>query len=276
MDIQEYISGGIIESYVLGLTSAAETAEVEQMAAAYPEIKQAIADFELQLENYAVKNAVAPPDHLRNTILNALSNLDKKDASPSFVQDIPVIPMQQETPEPVKKGSFLRYVAAASVILFIVSAAFNYHFYNKYQSANSSYQALLTERNSLQASNDVFKTRFSSFQHSLAIMEDPDYKVVKMTGIPGKEGNLATVYWNSATNEVYLFSNKLAAAPSDKQYQLWAIVNGQPVDAGMISSCDGVCTMKNIANAQAFAVTLEKKGGSPTPDLSAMYVMGKV
>jgi len=34
--------------------------------------------------------------------------------------------------------------------------------------------------------------------------------------------------------------------------------------------------MKNIPKAQAFAITLEKKGGSVTPTLSAMYVMGKV
>jgi anti-sigma-K factor RskA len=34
--------------------------------------------------------------------------------------------------------------------------------------------------------------------------------------------------------------------------------------------------MKNIPKAEAFAITLEKAGGSPTPTLTAMYVMGKV
>jgi hypothetical protein len=31
-----------------------------------------------------------------------------------------------------------------------------------------------------------------------------------------------------------------------------------------------------IPKADAFATTLEKKGGSSTPDMNAMYVMGKV
>jgi anti-sigma-K factor RskA len=34
--------------------------------------------------------------------------------------------------------------------------------------------------------------------------------------------------------------------------------------------------LKTIPKAEAFAITLEKKGGSSTPDMNAMYVMGKV
>jgi hypothetical protein len=39
---------------------------------------------------------------------------------------------------------------------------------------------------------------------------------------------------------------------------------------------DGIINMKNIPRAQAFAITLEKKGGSATPNLAMMYVMGRV
>ena len=34
--------------------------------------------------------------------------------------------------------------------------------------------------------------------------------------------------------------------------------------------------MKPFDKADAFAITLEKKGGSTTPTMEAMYVMGKV
>ena len=62
----------------------------------------------------------------------------------------------------------------------------------------------------------------------------------------------------------------------EKQYQLWEIVNGKTVDAGMLDNCTGLCKLKNIPSAQAFAITLENKGGSPTPTMSALYVMGAV
>ena len=63
-----------------------------------------------------------------------------------------------------------------------------------------------------------------------------------------------------------------------QQYQLWAIVDGKPVDAGMVEIDPGKALhrMKNIPKAEAFAITLEKAGGSPTPTLTAMFVMGKV
>jgi anti-sigma-K factor RskA len=34
--------------------------------------------------------------------------------------------------------------------------------------------------------------------------------------------------------------------------------------------------MLAVANAQAYAITLEKEGGSATPTLEEMYVMGSI
>jgi len=56
------------------------------------------------------------------------------------------------------------------------------------------------------------------------------------------------------------------------------MVDGKPVDAGMIDMNEAAPFMKlkNIPRAEAFAITLEKKGGSPVPTMDALYVMGKV
>ena len=100
--------------------------------------------------------------------------------------------------------------------------------------------------------------------------------MVTLAGVAGKENNLAAVYYNAKTKDVYFLQTRMDQTPSDKQYQLWAIVDGKPVDEGVIENCDGLCKLKNISNPQAFAITLEQKGGSPTPTLTAMYVLGKV
>ena len=75
--------------------------------------------------------------------------------------------------------------------------------------------------------------------------------------------------------------DNLPMPPSDKQYQLWALKDGKPIDAGVFDmkpGTDGDMHMMpvTIAEADAFAVTLEKKGGSPTPTLTQLYVMGKI
>ena len=89
---------------------------------------------------------------------------------------------------------------------------------------------------------------------------------------------MATVYWNTESKDVYLLVNKLPKPVPDKQYQLWAIVDGKPVDAGIFDMREGISfvKLKTIPKAEAFAITLEKKGGSATPTMDAMYVMGKV
>ena len=73
----------------------------------------------------------------------------------------------------------------------------------------------------------------------------------------------------------------MPAPPSDKQYQLWALLDGKPIDLGMLNfdakQKKLLVRMKNAQNAQAFAITLEKKD-RPDPSTPAgdMYVMGKL
>ncbi|HEX8461038.1 MAG TPA: cupin domain-containing protein [Segetibacter sp.] len=69
-NISEFITSGIIESYVLGLATAAEQAEVEKYADLYVDVRTAIDNFSNDLETEALLNAV-PPDPLVKPLLMA-------------------------------------------------------------------------------------------------------------------------------------------------------------------------------------------------------------
>lgn len=277
MDIQAYIQSGVIESYVLGLASAEETAEVELMSNQYAEVRRAIEDFSKRLEARAFEDAIPAPPQVKENLFAELQSAfaeedENGDASTNNAVVVPINSGENSTsPKPFK---IWQYVAAASIILFIVSAALNVYFYDHYTKARNEYQALLTERNTLQANNDAYKTKLDDMHESMEIMSHPNMKMVMMKGVKGKEDALAKVYWDTKTKDVYLMPENLPQTPPGKQYQLWAIVNGKPVDAGMVGDCSGLCKMKNIPQAQAFAITLEKQGGSEAPTLSNMYVMG--
>ena len=268
MDIQAHIQSGIIESYVLGLASAEEVTEVETLRLQHPEIEQAIDDFSILIEEQVFANPIAPPLELKGKIMDAIK--EEKEQTP-------VIPISQNSNSTGAKRFDWKMLAAASVILFIASAALNFYLYNQYNQKNTAYQALLTERNTLQANNQIYQTRLNEWKTAAEVLADPAMVRVKMPGIKGKEQNQATVFWNAKNKEVYLMPDKLPHPVAGKQFQLWALVDGKPVDAGILDiSCTGVCRMKNIPKAQAFAITLENEGGSPTPTMEAMYVMGKV
>ena len=108
------------------------------------------------------------------------------------------------------------------------------------------------------------------------MIADTGMAMVKLRSNKGKD-DAATVFWNTKNRDVYLMVNKLPEPTTGKQYQLWAMIDGKPVDAGLLSPrCTSVCKMKNIPRAEAFAITLEKEGGSAVPNLRTLFVIGSV
>ena len=276
MDTKAYIESGVIESYVLGLASAEDAAELELLINQHPDIKKAVDDFSFLMEENAFANAVPPPPLVKSRLLAELA--DEFDDL-ELTHTLPVVPITTVTEDTgvLKKIRLWQYLAAASVVLFIASSALNFYFYNNYKNSDGKYQALLVERNSLEADNHLYKTKLNVLDDNFNFINDTSVKVIKLKGVKGHENTLATVYWNAKTKDVYLSAKTLPQTATGKQYQLWAIVNGKPVDAGVVDSCEGaLCKMKNISGAQAFAITLEKSGGSPTPDLTSLYVIANV
>jgi anti-sigma-K factor RskA len=273
VDVQAYIQSGIIESYVLGVASADEVAEVEKLRAEHPEVDKAIADFSDALEKQAFENAIVPPVDLKSKIMSAIGQDEETAVIP------PALPLKDSDTNvsaPVRSLRTWRFAAAASIILLVASTAFNIYLYNRFSKQNDAYQALLIERSSLQANNQIYQTRLRESQSALAMMSDPTMKMVKMPGTKDKE-NLAMLFWDTKNKDVYVMPQKLPKPGDGKQYQLWALVDGKPVDAGVLNpACETVCKMKTIPVAQAFAISLEKEGGSPTPTMEAICVMGKV
>ena len=276
MDKQAFIQSGIIEAYVLGLSTTEENLQVEELSDQHPEISQAIEDFSTSIEKELNANAIIPPQSVKHNLMNALQDEFK----PVQQKNAPLtVASKNEFPDnAIVKNIFpWKMAAAASVILLLVSAAFNFHYYGKYTTAKTENENLMADRNTLQANIQVYKTSITQFESATAMMADPDMIMVKMGGQGSNENSMATVFWDSKTKEVYLMPNKLPAPIAGKQYQLWALVDGKPVDAGLMdANCIGVCKLKNISEADAFAITLEAQGGSPTPTLSQLFVLGKV
>jgi anti-sigma-K factor RskA len=274
VNVQEYISSGIIESYVLGLAGPEERAEFESMCNSFPEVRAARDAFELSLEKFALNNGVEPGANIKNEIFSRIKAEESSTQSTTY---------QKETingQAPVVKMGWLRYVAAASIVLLIASTALNYYFFSQYKEYSTKYDQLVQNQNQMASSNQVLQAKLQDYESALSMIKDPAMEVVKMPSVPSspKPGSLTTVYWDTKSKDVYLLVNNLPQPATDKQYQLWALVDGKPVDAGVFDIKEGLSfvKMKNIPQAQAFAITLEKKGGSPSPNLQALYVLGKV
>ncbi len=252
MNTEEYILSGIVESYVLGLASEEERTEFEHMCVQYPEVHAARTAFEMALEKQAMENAITPPADLRNKIAEQIGITGK------------VVAMQPAT---VRETSWLKYVAAASVILLAGSLYYNINLYNKNKNLESNYDNTVAKLNDMEKDLQV-------------LQQNSNVKMASMKGQPISPASFATVYWDTASQDVYLLINNMPKPASDKQYQLWAFLDGQPIDMGLIEITEKplqLYRLKKAQAAQAFAITLEKKGrediSKPGGDV---FVMGNL
>lgn len=261
MDIKAYIESGIIESYVLGLTTRDETAEVQARMEEYPEIRSAVTEFSLLYEKQALKGAVQPPDFVKSRTKAGLE---------AEFKEVPVKNLSEN-------GASLwqQYRAVAAVLITVGSLAASIFFYNRSRDFEQRYNALVLEKSVLASNTRLLNEKVNSLGQQIRIVNSPATKAILLKGVKGKERALAKVYWDESTKEVYISAIQLDAPSSGNQYQLWAIIDGKPVDAGVLEDCgQELCKMKDITGAQAFAVTVEKAGGSPTPNLATLTVMG--
>lgn len=257
MNINEYIESGMLESYVLGTTTPSEAVEVERLAKENPNLQSEINKIQNTLEEYAFAHAVNPPIYLKESIRQQLTFNDN---------------IKPFTPKaPVK--AFNRI--AASWVLLALSIAANVWFWGSWQSSESKALALESQNLQLAQGKEILK---ANYQQEVAVLQDLSTKRINLAGQPTSPNAKAMIYWNTNTNEVYLSSLKLPVAPAEKQYQLWAIVDGKPVDAGLIEDTTHLLKMKSFGKAVAFAISLEAKGGSTTEvgPKGTIYVMGAV
>ncbi|SKA47773.1 Anti-sigma-K factor RskA [Chitinophaga eiseniae] len=263
MDIKAYIESGIIESYVLGLATPQEADELQRLSQTYPEIAAAVAGGEQWLRETADHYALPAPEELKTQLLARLEHEFQ--------------PEKQAPDLRYYRRDLFKYAAAVLLLLLTVSGLLNVYLYNNYRNASRDFVRLQSGIDMMAADNKAFQAKLAVLEQDLRFITAPGTIKVPLAGVSGREDYFATLYWNTQTKNVYLTANHLPAPAPGKQYQLWAIVDGKPVSAGLLNpNCTDLCMVTPVQQAQAFAITLEKTGGNPTPTSDQMVVLGKV
>ena len=112
----------------------------------------------------------------------------------------------------------------------------------------------------------------------MSLMIKRGNKLIELKGMEKAPTASALIFYNLNTAEVFMSDVNLPVPPAGKQFQLWAYVFGSPVDLGVMNLADStndVHAMKNVSNADWFAVTLEPQGGSTVPNAAEMLLSSK-
>jgi anti-sigma-K factor RskA len=260
VNIKEYISSGILEAYVLGELSDQERSEVEKNLALYPALLEELRLIEETQEAILQRIAVAPRAGLKAQILN---NIPRNEAK--------VVQMESDA-RPWK------FAAAAAIGLAVVSSVLAFNYWNKWRNTENDLLALRQDNARIAEDYNRVNRQLEGFEQEIEIISDPAFTKVMLAGTANAPEALAVVYWKESTAEVFLKVKNLKSLSQENQYQLWAIIDGKPVDAGVFDgNVAGIAKMKDIGKgAAAFAVTVEPRGGKATPSLETMQLLGNV
>lgn len=235
---------------------------VEVWLQKYPELKNELSQIEESLENYAQDNSLTPSENVKENLFNSIDDFSDK----------------TEIIKPVSKGKvyqippFFKLMAAVVLALLVVNVILTWSYYNKYKNTAN-------ELNIAEEKNRNQEKENKNMASDMDVMTNKYSQPVVLNGTPKSPESVAKIFWMKNTGDVFIDASNLPPVPQNKQYQLWAIVDGKPEDAGMIETEKGkyhIQKMKSFGKAQAFAITLEKAGGSPAPTMDEMVVISSM
>lgn len=271
VDIKAYIESGVIESYVLGLVDKQEKQEVECLSKIYPELAAELAANQKIIEDFVQSFGENPPAHLKKAILEKIKNTPQ-------ISDEESVPNKIALNNPKKNNISLvnNWAIAASVVFLIAVGMLSVWNLNLKQDIANNNLVQIETIKGLKEKLNQSQIKIEDIQN---ILSNESTKNVVLRGSAISPNSKANIYWNQQENKIVFVNNSLPKTAEKKQYQLWAIADGKPVDLGVLQATESEITIRNLSdlkNIQAFAITLEPFGGSPAPHLDQLFVIGEI
>ena len=179
------------------------------------------------------------------------------------------------------KGGFNwpAFAAAASFALLVVCLSLIFYSFNLSSEINQKEEVIAQKETQI----TELKSELQQKEEMLAILEARDVDLVSMSGMEVNPDGYGKIIWDPEKQQALLQVSNLPTVPKDKDYQLWLIKNNKPVSAGVFAvnnQGDKFFKIEQMADADeesanAFAITMEPKGGMPQPT-GDMYLMGNM
>lgn len=262
MEAQEYIESGILELYVYGLLSEKENLEIAELAKKAPEVDQEIISIEKAI--IALSSSFSP--------FHSVENFEKIKARLELKHGKVV--------ELKPTSNWSQYVGWAAAVLLLLGLGYQTLELTKSQQAIST---VGNEKNKIQREYAFLDQQNKQTEKNLSIVRDIKNTGVTLGGQAVSPASFAKVYWNKQTKTTYIDAAGLPDPPKGMVYQVWSLKLSPvltPTSIGLLDDFEGnkqkIFAVSQTDSAEAFGITLEPAGGSPTPTMEQLYTLGKV
>lgn len=251
MDKAYILENGIIELYVLGELNNDEVLSVESLLLEDKELKAAFDSIEANFETLALENAILPPKRIKDNLLNTIGTTPTK-----------VLPIT--TKNPFK--SYLAIAASIAALLCIGSI----WLYTQWNDAKQQLQMATEQNSSLIKDLESANSTLANASEYLAVLNSTETQQYVLKGNSLSPEAKLISYVNHAQKKVIVNAAELPELDENHDYQMWADVEGEMINMGVISKDAKLLAMNYIDNAESLNVTIEPSGGNDHPTVSRL------
>ncbi len=237
--IRVFLDTDLLEKYLLGTTNTEETLQVERYIAMYPEVRKIYNELQDNLETFAKIHAVKAPEGLRAKILHTIRAQN------------------------AGRRRFRRYAIAASVAALLFAGS-SYFFWNQNQNLQMENTIV---NNKIKDLEEDMREQLEDVRNQFIVLNNPQTRKYMVNGNKKAKELKAVAYINPVKKLAYINVRNLPNLPEDFDYQMWAEVNGEMVNLGVIRNVDDKDKLRALPyakNAVSY-ITIEPKGGNDTP-----------
>lgn len=237
--VKIFLDSDILEKYLLGDTSKEENLKAERYITMYPEVRETYNELQENLETFAKMYARKTPEGLKEIILHSARK------------------------EQVASKKFFRYAIAASVAIMLFAGS-SYFFWNQNKNLQNENDFVT---NQIKYLEENMKNQLEDVRNQFIVLNNPDTKKYALNGKKEAKELKAVAYINPVKKLSYINVSNVPNLPENKCFQMWAEVNGELVNLGVIKQFDDkgkLLALPYAENAIGY-ITIEPKGGNTSP-----------
>ncbi|SNZ01928.1 anti-sigma factor [Flagellimonas pacifica] len=237
--VQLFLDSDILEKYLLGDSTKEESLKAERYITMYPEVRETYNELQDNLETYARLYARKTPEGLKEIILHSARK------------------------ERVASRKIYRYAVAASVAIMIFAGS-SYFFWNQNKSLQQE-NTLVT--NKIKYLEENMKNQLEDVRNQFIVLNNPDTRKYTLKGKKEAKELKAIAYINPVKKLSYINVSNVPNLPENKCFQMWAEVNGELVNLGVIKQLDDKDKLLALPYAEKAIgyITIEPEGGNTSP-----------
>jgi anti-sigma-K factor RskA len=254
MDKKSLLEHGLMEQYLLGELNSIECERIEVLLTSDTELKEYFDVLDKDFESIGLENAVVPPAEVKSQLLEQII------ASKSHTAE--VVELHK------KNNSKFYFGIAASTIALLMAGSF--WMYSQLNDVKQKLQTVETDNTELNTTIEALNTKLEETNTLYTAIVNPDTEQYILKGNASLPEAKIVSYVNHKTKSVVINTERLPDLDADRDYQMWADVEGEMIDMGVISKNKNLMVMTYIDHAESLNITIEPAGGNDHPTVSRL------